>query len=667
MSHPAFIHLQPGTTLPDGAGHPHRYHVVRLLAVGGQAVLYIARDALRGCLVVLKVHLPPLFGGGLVPVGAWPAEIARLLERHPVPPAEWGRYLDRVRRNLARQDAVAQDHPQVLPVLEVLEPWAPVDEGGTPLPVLVAVMPYARHGDLLRALRRLERDLRPFALALLEAGLEVLCSLHACGFTHGDVRPGNLLLMPEVGPTPLVLIDCDAGHHVSDDERTGARLAPGRTWLHPDHRRYRAGDLQALTPQQRACFDVVMWASSVRREVLFALGVRGIGEPGVGEQLLGSELAAVFAGLQSGALRAAAQALASVREARQRVGPGLARSLGELALVEDAAPAEAAPAIVEVEVELEPDPADVEEHATVPPPGGFVEPPPVDVDGEPAPATVPPWFEDVALRRRAGRPGPPADDRPRRAHRGLLRGLAVLAILALPIAALGAIAARGRQVQVVPQAEVEQGADVDHLVSGPWAFCEGVNPAGVTCRRLGAGHLEDPSTRTAFDNALAHARQAHDTLPSSPRAAAALGLLQAQVCTLLEDPVACVEARSLLLDGLAVEDPAWAGKVARSLTWLHEGWTLAERPMADEGEWDQALERWSAVAEGLEQAWVLRARGRRAELQGAPAEASAWYARSDAAALPYEHGAHGTESARLRWRNGASLKALAQMTTEVSP
>jgi serine/threonine protein kinase len=47
----------------------------------------------------------------------------------------------------------------------------------------------------------------PTALRLSLAMLQSLQALHSFGFIHGDVKPGNFLLRPNPGKSPLVLID----------------------------------------------------------------------------------------------------------------------------------------------------------------------------------------------------------------------------------------------------------------------------------------------------------------------------------------------------------------------------------------------------------------------------------------------------------------------------
>jgi serine/threonine protein kinase len=166
----------------------HGYELVSVLGQGGFGITYLARHASLGREVAIKEYLPRdlALRHGLASVLPRSTELAGDFN--------WvrERFLDEA-RNLVKLESV----PGIVRVIDLFE------ANGT----AYTVMALAR-GDTLE--QRLERDGRltaPVVLRLLWPLLEGLEHVHAAGFVHRDIKPGNIILDSGDRPT---LIDFGA-------------------------------------------------------------------------------------------------------------------------------------------------------------------------------------------------------------------------------------------------------------------------------------------------------------------------------------------------------------------------------------------------------------------------------------------------------------------------
>ena len=166
----------------------HGYELISVLGQGGFGITYLARHASLGREVAIKEYLPRdlALRHGSVSVLPRSTELAGDFN--------WvrERFLDEA-RNLVKLERV----PGIVRVLDLFE------ANGT----AYTVMALAR-GDTLE--QRLDRDGRltaPAVYRLLWPLLEGLEHVHAVGFVHRDIKPGNIILDSEDQPT---LIDFGA-------------------------------------------------------------------------------------------------------------------------------------------------------------------------------------------------------------------------------------------------------------------------------------------------------------------------------------------------------------------------------------------------------------------------------------------------------------------------
>jgi formylglycine-generating enzyme required for sulfatase activity/serine/threonine protein kinase len=187
--------LPPGTVL-------HGYEILAVLGQGGFGITYRARHASLGREVAIKEYLPRDFAlrhGGLsvVPRATSLADDFRWVR---------DRFLEEA-RTLVKLEGV----PGIVRVLDLFE------ANGT----AYSVMALAR-GETLE--RRLERSgaLTPAAVEhMLWPLLDGLEQVHAVGFVHRDIKPGNIILDAADRPT---LIDFGAARMAAAGGRTAATM-----------------------------------------------------------------------------------------------------------------------------------------------------------------------------------------------------------------------------------------------------------------------------------------------------------------------------------------------------------------------------------------------------------------------------------------------------------
>jgi eukaryotic-like serine/threonine-protein kinase len=139
---------------------PARYSVVRHLADGGMASVWVAEDEVLGRLVAVKV---------LSPAYAHDERAVRRFARE------------------ARAGARLSDHPHVVTVFDVGE-----EDGRSGRPFMV--MEYLAGGTLADRLRSGRPIPRALALRWLREAASALDAAHALDVVHRDVKPANLLL-----------------------------------------------------------------------------------------------------------------------------------------------------------------------------------------------------------------------------------------------------------------------------------------------------------------------------------------------------------------------------------------------------------------------------------------------------------------------------------------
>ena len=213
------IALQPGSSLQE-------YQIEQTLGVGGFGLTYLATDSNLNLKVAIKEYLP--------------SDLATRAEDQSVHPKSqnttetfrWGlsRFLDESRTlasfrhpNIVRVMRFFQANHTAYMVMEFVK--------GSPLP------------DWLRTRRPLpEKAVRDIALPLLD-GLDVI---HAGGFLHRDIKPGNIFIREDGSP---VLLDFGSARMIGGNSELTAIVSPGYAPLEQYHTQGRQGawtDLYAV-------------------------------------------------------------------------------------------------------------------------------------------------------------------------------------------------------------------------------------------------------------------------------------------------------------------------------------------------------------------------------------------------------------------------------------
>ncbi len=172
-----------------------RYQIVRHLARGGMAEVYLARDLLLDRPVALKVLFPEF----------------------STDPS----FVERFRREA--RAAANLNHPNIVAVYD----WG--EEGGTYFIVMEFV-----DGPTLRELIRNEGPLLPFRAAEIAAEIAgALDFAHRRGVIHRDVKPGNVLISGLVKVTDFGIARAAAGEPQESLTQTGAVMGTA-TYFSPE-------------------------------------------------------------------------------------------------------------------------------------------------------------------------------------------------------------------------------------------------------------------------------------------------------------------------------------------------------------------------------------------------------------------------------------------------
>ncbi|HEX2274076.1 MAG TPA: Stk1 family PASTA domain-containing Ser/Thr kinase [Acidimicrobiales bacterium] len=172
-----------------------RYQIVRHLARGGMAEVYLARDLLLDRPVALKVLFPEFSS-----------------DRN---------FVERFRREA--RAAANLNHPNIVAVYD----WG--EEGGTYFIVMEFV-----DGPTLRELIRHEGPLLPFRAAEIAAEIAgALDFAHRRGVIHRDVKPGNVLISGLVKVTDFGIARAAAGDPQESLTQTGAVMGTA-TYFSPE-------------------------------------------------------------------------------------------------------------------------------------------------------------------------------------------------------------------------------------------------------------------------------------------------------------------------------------------------------------------------------------------------------------------------------------------------
>ena len=153
--------------LTPGEQFGPRYHLIRLLGIGGMGAVYQAWDAELGVAVALKVIRPEIAAD---PVAA--AEIERRFKRELL---------------LARKVT----HKNVVRIHDLGE----IDG------IKYITMPYLDGSDLASILKEEERLALPRALRVARGIVAGLVPAHEAGVVHRDLKPANIMVGPDYEPT----------------------------------------------------------------------------------------------------------------------------------------------------------------------------------------------------------------------------------------------------------------------------------------------------------------------------------------------------------------------------------------------------------------------------------------------------------------------------------
>jgi len=165
-SHATIVSTAPRSAtgpLQVGQAFGSRYHIIRVLGVGGMGAVYHAWDAELGMAVALKVIRPET---SIDPVTA--QEMERRFKQELV---------------LARQVT----HKNVVRIHDLGE----IDG------VKYITMPYIHGSDLAKLIEREGRLAVPRALAIARQVVAGLVAAHEAGIVHRDLKPANILLDEE--------------------------------------------------------------------------------------------------------------------------------------------------------------------------------------------------------------------------------------------------------------------------------------------------------------------------------------------------------------------------------------------------------------------------------------------------------------------------------------
>ncbi len=539
----------PGSILPDRDGSP-RWTLLEQVAEGGQALVFRAWDAVRAGEVCVRVYRHP-------------ADLApHALQR-------WSQLKARYALAFQRQCRAYVIDRGLVPEPIAYLPDALVRAHDRAILVPFTVMSWFAGGNLRSRLIALAVPERVrLGYWALERALACVAQYHALGASHDDCVTWNLLVREEPGGrVGLALCDLDAGHeagHEDDD----FRLHPP-VYQHPDKDAWVARRLAAPRVERRFAWDVVELASSVRA-VLIQTGETGRGEPGAGRDALGHELDELLTSLQRGQHATAAAARDAVCQAHRRAPEGYPMEW-----------AWHAPGTM---------PPRQSRRALLP----RTDTPEAPAAGA-AKTNLP---EPPASRPRPARPVPvPAPPAPARRWRG-------------PV---GRVAA-GIGATVLTGTALAWAADrmLTSKISLALDWCEGKNPAAVTCTLLDTGDLGVATTRASFEAARSDAQMLARWARWSSGAALALGQLERQACVLDHTAAACVDAEEALSRALSAKGRG-AVDAARSLALLQEHahyCNAGHGGIEDAHAWDSAVEKWVAGAEGEDHALAMRAIGR---------------------------------------------------------
>ena len=161
-------HSLPSGPLEVGQAFGTRYHIIRVLGVGGMGAVYQAWDAELGVAVAVKVIRPEILAAD--------PQAAREIER-------------RFKRELLLARQVT--HKNVVRIHDLGE----IDG------IKYITMPYLDGSDLATILKTETRLPLPRALRITRGIVSGLIPAHEAGVVHRDLKPANIMVSPEDEPT----------------------------------------------------------------------------------------------------------------------------------------------------------------------------------------------------------------------------------------------------------------------------------------------------------------------------------------------------------------------------------------------------------------------------------------------------------------------------------